>query len=510
MALSDESGSGSIQQALDLISSIPPGVNAYAVLVEELWKALVPDLPQSFVVQLYVLSGVLGLCFLLVTASMIIQAVAHNFWLVRSRNGLWRPHWSLGWSSFALFLLLFLQVQIWETWMWSKRTIVFGLLDFKLLPWVFSWTGGHTAAWGLGTSYILNESASGHTSTTTPLIILSNTMSILVPAGFLGALLPFWIRASISYRAFLANFASLIDAMESKSATFNGSFSIADLLPYGTTFAEMYDQLDRALVDIRKIFIVFAACSGGLVLALVTIAFVQLMALSRALRRTKPFITTLESNSNSTRERALVRSFNNLKYTVIAFSLIALCFIGICSYVAIRPRQSFTTPLAIQITTLLPLYNIAVFGLPTAILLFRLSLDGWRLSSSVGGVSGGSGSGGNGHGTGRAAGRIGDVKSGTSSYSTPDTSSWHQKLKKNRSKNGSASSRLGLGGVDGGRGTQSISIMCAGQTLSQLGSPLSPTMIDQRPQLGGTGDAYELDAFERHVVFPEDLEDVKV
>ncbi|KAM0787371.1 hypothetical protein ACM66B_003457 [Microbotryomycetes sp. NB124-2] len=487
MALS--SSDGALEEALKTLNCIPPDVNPYSVLHESLWLALVPELPHSFIVQLYALSGVFALCFILVATSMILQAAAGNFWLVRSRNGLWRPHWSLGWSTFALLLLLFLQVQVWTEWLWSRRTLVFGLIDFKLLPWIFSWIGGSVACWSLVTSSMLNSSSTATLSR--PLVLTSNTMSVLVPAIFLGALLPFWIKASISYRAFLANFDSLLTAMEAKSAAFTGIWSVVDFMPFGDLLDDMQDHLDVALFESRRVFIVLAACTTGLVTALITISAIQLSALTVALSRTKQLVSTLESSSS--RDKALLRSYHNLKWTIISFSSIGLCFIGICSYVAIRPRQSFTLKRPIQVTTLLPLYNIAVFGLPTAILLFTLSVEGWKLQRA-GGVAGSVGV----SGSAGAAVAASGVKSGTSSYSGPDTSSWHQKLKKGKkSKNGSGS---------GGNGAQSLSILCAGGTLSQLNSPLTPAQPE----------AFELDAFtsfERRVTFPADdgpLDDVKV
>ncbi|KAK4049050.1 hypothetical protein OIV83_004412 [Microbotryomycetes sp. JL201] len=500
MALS--TSNGALHEALKVLQNLPPNSNPYAVLAESLWIALVPDLPKSFELQMFALSGVFGLCFILVVASMVIQAVAGNFWLVRSRNGLWRPHWSLGWSSFALFLLLFLQVQVWTTWQWSHRVLVYGLVDFKLLPWqvlqssarftprlkklynrIFSWIGGAVACWGLITSYILNTA--GNSAISRPMTIMSNTFAILVPAMFLGALLPFWIRSSIKYRAFLSNFETLLVAMQVNSSKFTGKFSIVDLLPYGDLLGDMQDHLDAALVEVRKVFIVLAACSTGLVAALVTISSIQLTALTRALSRTKHLVTSLESTNS--RDKALLRSYHNLKWTIISFSSIALCFIGICSYVAIKPRQSFTLKGPIEVTTLLPLYNIAIFGLPTAILLFTLSFEGWRLNrANNDGSAGGSGNGG-----------ATNARSGTSSYSGPDTSSWAQKLK-NKACDSKKSSAPPRGLRAGGAGAQSISIMCAGQTLSQLNSPITPLGTTPRQ------DAFELDAFpfERHVTFP--------
>jgi hypothetical protein len=132
------------QYLLDLYKILKPGQNPFVVTATILKAELNPELPESFVIQLYILSGVFAFALLCAVITMILRfrrdASMSLFRLIpTSKGNFWCPQTSNSFSLLTGFFLIVAQGNIWVTVRVNRdhaSQINFGLLRHILYRYV--------------------------------------------------------------------------------------------------------------------------------------------------------------------------------------------------------------------------------------------------------------------------------------------------------------------------------------------------------------------------------------
>ncbi|GAA5916150.1 uncharacterized protein JCM6883_000011, partial [Sporobolomyces salmoneus] len=149
------------KQLLSFISTIPKDQNPYVTLADYIKAAIVPDIPYSGLVQLYVLASIFGATLLFVVASMLVRWYKGIFWLFQISHSptLIRPHFSLSWSSVAVLMLALFEGYIFACANLFKGDIRTSLGYWVCLVWTTGFVGGELAAWSLAVSFLSSRSS---------------------------------------------------------------------------------------------------------------------------------------------------------------------------------------------------------------------------------------------------------------------------------------------------------------------------------------------------------------
>lgn len=131
---------------------------------------------------------------------------------------------------------------------------------------IAAWMGGWTALWSLAVSYITHRGAMGKLHISSRTAVALNVLAVLFPIGYLAALFPFGIEATITYKSVIDIFASLEAQLQVGAATYDPTtFNLLALAPGLAGLQEMA-RLGKDLVkQLRNTFTVLAI-SGGVII----------------------------------------------------------------------------------------------------------------------------------------------------------------------------------------------------------------------------------------------------
>lgn len=106
--------------ALEALAAAPPGANPFYIIKEVVVvvKTQEGTYPPSYIYQLYVLSGLVGLnilMILIIVGTAGIKASRDQFWVVTTRNGYILPHWKFSWGTALVLFFGLLEGLIWKT-----------------------------------------------------------------------------------------------------------------------------------------------------------------------------------------------------------------------------------------------------------------------------------------------------------------------------------------------------------------------------------------------------------
>ncbi|BGP15762.1 hypothetical protein JCM10213_007942 [Rhodosporidiobolus nylandii] len=364
-------------QALSLVqSSLQAGSNPYEALDDFLWQQVVPEVPASFRAQLIFLAVVLGLCLVLVLASLVVRAVQGTFWIAHrgTSPSLIRPHFSVAWSLWAVVLLILLEVDTGLTIRYYERSIISCFIALKTVAWLPAWYGGFTAAWGIAVSYLLHLSSYGHQQRVERLAPYVNAGALAIPLVFSAVMIPLSAISSRHFVRVIHAFRGIDSLLQQRAASYRGDFSIADLAP---GLPPLRDLEAQTQLFKRWFGITFAAftCSAFVVGTLLAgVSFLYLISLRTSLKIAEAHVQGSTATSCSRQRKLMQRTYLNLIITVAAFSILAILFGVDSALIAANPggiaRSSPT-----QLFHLLGYYPFAIFGFPTAILLIVRSFD---------------------------------------------------------------------------------------------------------------------------------------
>ncbi|GJN88955.1 hypothetical protein Rhopal_001926-T1 [Rhodotorula paludigena] len=379
-------------QLLQLIASLPEGANPFEALQGFLWASLAPDVPSSFRVQLIALACCFALTLLFVTSSLAVRIWQRTFWVLHFGDTprLWRPHFSVSWSIWAVILLVFMEVLVIANIQYFDRNSdPTHYIAWELFAWLPAWYGGFTAAWGISVSFLLHLHTYGHADTMEAIAPYVNGAAITIPTIFTASVVPLCALATHHFSRLMDHFGELDRFLADGAATYTGRFSILSLAPAMPVLEALEAELRPFLRWFKATFAVYAGFAAFLTLILSSVALLYLFSLRRVLQQASSWSAGSNVSSSRTHrsQRKIMRqTYANLAITIGAFSLLGLSFMAVSIAIARDPR-GITDATTMQVFTLVPLYAFAVLGLPTSVLLFVRSYDRSSPTSSADGVN---------------------------------------------------------------------------------------------------------------------------
>ncbi|GAA5912435.1 uncharacterized protein JCM6883_005668 [Sporobolomyces salmoneus] len=364
------------QELVSGLNNLPPDVNPFDFIDNLLLERISPERPRSFEVQLVICMAVHGVCGILVVGSLLVRIFRGSFWLihVKSKNlKLWTPHFTAGWSIWAVILVVFLELAV-----YNAKALTSNLQpDFAYwwtFAWIPAWMGGFSAAWAISVLLLLHlhNNSGRHVHLIEKLAPFLNALSILVPTVYLAIIIPIALQCSRYYSSAISEIEAIRDFLHSSAAEYDGRFTLLDLapmLPIAQTLQVAYTHFQKWL---RITFACYAGSAVVLVLLLATVAALYVRILRRALNEIGDNATVREDGS--VHRKIMEKTYNNLVITLVSFTTLGSIFAGLSLYIAIDPGV-LVSPVAAQACCLLAFYSFALFGLPTSFLLFIRSFD---------------------------------------------------------------------------------------------------------------------------------------
>ncbi|GAA5855963.1 hypothetical protein JCM3766R1_001531 [Sporobolomyces carnicolor] len=370
------------------LARLPPQSNPYEFIDQFLVEKISPRRPKSFELQLVICMVAHGMCGLLVVASLVVRVYRGSFWLVhfKAKNlKLWTPHFTAGWSLWAVVLIVLLELAV-----WNAKALGTSLQPkfayWWTFAWVPAWMGGFSAAWAITVSLLLhlyNNSARDDrlVERIAPFV---NALAISLPAMYLAAIVPMAYHCSRLYESPIEHVETIRDFLQTSAATFDGNFSLLDLAPMlGTA-----ENLKRAYHGFEKwLRITFAYYAGSallLVLLLAVVATLYVGILRKALNEIGDSAALREDGM--IHRKIMEKTYSNLVVTLVCFTTMGSIFSGLSFYIAIDPG-ALSSHATAEAICLLAFYSFALFGLPTSFLLFVRSFDRTRLTPPSTGTS---------------------------------------------------------------------------------------------------------------------------
>ncbi|KAK4333977.1 LOW QUALITY PROTEIN: hypothetical protein RTBOTA2_002720 [Rhodotorula toruloides] len=369
-------------ELLDQLSHLPKDQNPYLAIAAVLRNKLFPTVPDSAIYQLYLVAAALGATALLVLASLVLRWAKGIFWVVRMQQQprMIRPHWSISWSLIAFVMLVLFEVVIVHAVQFYRQETNKAFGYVFLLVWFVAWLGGSAAAWSLGVSYILHATTQRSVE---HLAMISNVAAVVVPIVYLSILLPFACLAGRGYSDAIEVFRAIDNQLTIQAATWKqgdafSPFELALMLPL---FQKMVDHFEIFLQWFKPTFIFYGGTALLLTMGLVSIAYVHLSSLRRLLQSTRQNSPNLQgpnasmSMSRRVQHKRVEQTLRSLLLTILLFSFLGLLFFAVSIYAATSPESLITSSVHSQLIVLLPLYALAVFGLPCAVILVLRAHD---------------------------------------------------------------------------------------------------------------------------------------
>ncbi|GAA5830836.1 hypothetical protein JCM11251_001093 [Rhodosporidiobolus azoricus] len=388
-----------------LLSSLPPSSNPYLTISSFLKAQLYPDVPRSAVVQLYVLSGILGLFVLpaqfvsdpadldsrrtalLVAIALLMRAYKRIFWILRMQQSprLLRPNAIVSWAVIALAMLALFEVLIWQEIRFFNGEVDGSFAFWILLVWGMAWWGGHTAAWSLGVSFLVHLHTTNSRFPTHHFVPILNIGGAGLPVIYAAVLLPLGALGGGHYRNALDLYTELDNLLlaSAEAWTPGSGFNVLSLAPLLPILQQMMVEVNAFVSWFRAVFVFYAITAALLVIYLVIIAVLHLSSLRRMLKETS---RNLSSSNNfasmaeaaparNHQQQQVRRTLRSLSLTIIAFSLLGTFFCAISITASVSPLSLITSPSLAQAIVLGPLWAFSVCGLPCAGLLVIRAKD---------------------------------------------------------------------------------------------------------------------------------------
>ncbi|GAA5840077.1 hypothetical protein JCM5353_008108 [Sporobolomyces roseus] len=356
------------------ISHLPREANPFEVIDDYILDTISPRRPKAFEIQLIICMVAHGLCGILVLGSLIVRISRGSFWLVHfdlKHRSLWTPHFTAGWSVWAIILVVFLEVAVYNA-IAVGRSIRPSFAYWWTFAWIPAWMGGFTAAWAISVSLLLHLHASGRVNIIEKAAIPVNTLAIVLPIAYLAVIVPLALTCSKHYESAMREIQTIRQILHSAAAAYDGTFSLLDLGPAFSTVEKLQREYLGFEKWLRITFAFYAIAAFTLVLLLAIVAILYVKILRTALNQAGDGIILRENGA--VQRTVMEKTYSNLVITLFCFTTMGSIFSGLSLYIAINPRALVSSSAA-EAVALIAFYSFALFGLPTSFLLFIRSFD---------------------------------------------------------------------------------------------------------------------------------------
>ncbi|GAA5899746.1 uncharacterized protein JCM6883_005976 [Sporobolomyces salmoneus] len=363
---------------------VPPDANPYMVLRQELANLISYKPPKSANPLLIVGSVLLAIVSTIFIAGFIVRARRGTLWSWRIvRVG--REKYLLGSlvfnkAGFDAITSITLQVFVWLVYRANQGEIVQHRILALILPWLPGGIAACLAAWTLTTTYILHLRTYASESARVPWYssaLAVNSVGIAVPVILLGSTLPLTILASTNYDEGMSNYfqfdSILAQAQRSWKKRDDLDSKVLDDAS-SALFLALVDFRDAAKWFKRTYWCLTAWCSAF------TVVFFLVGALySRALSKVIAELKSVEGVG--------FKAFTKTRRWLLHISsmfVITMAAVAIHSaWISVYSDSMFTNGLLSELAVILPVFTIAILGLPVSILLL---LHAWQTPTSASSV----------------------------------------------------------------------------------------------------------------------------
>ncbi|KAL8281456.1 hypothetical protein RQP46_006140 [Phenoliferia psychrophenolica] len=338
---------------------------------------------KAFTIQLWVLSGVLGVSLLLVLASLGLRLRHGTFWVYRlhpSASGSWiTPNPIICWLLWSTAFIAMAQVFIFYTLRFEEAgSDLTNAMIWRCVSWLPLYIAGLNLTWATALAPILSRTDTSPSSfdlARHPYLV--NASFLFAHLALLGAILAISIDANAWFnRAFQTSqiLGRTIDAASAAFEAGDGETVAALQTKIEELGVLVLAQSEKTRIVWRDLFIAYSSFEGVLTIGFFLAAFSHYKSLKismQQLRQRHP-----SNGSTFTHQmKALVWTYRALVFTSCITASIASTYFTIGIYIAVEVKNVAAPTKASQIIQLLSLYVYAVLGSLTNIVMLVRSFS---------------------------------------------------------------------------------------------------------------------------------------
>ncbi|GAA5872252.1 hypothetical protein JCM8547_004795 [Rhodosporidiobolus lusitaniae] len=369
-----------------LVSSLPEGTNPYSAIDAWLWSSLDKGLPQSFYVQLYILSGGLGFNLLVVLVTLTLQLLFRRFWFFRLEAGALKPHGTIPWLVGGGLWYVFAEVVIWRSMVYYRgEGVVRELIGFRTFMWWAPWTAGWIAAHALSSGFLTHLSSTGflklHVSQSYQRTLTYFFYATLLV--FYASTAPFCVIAVKRYARSLDAFEEIDTMLKAAAASYGGTFDMSGLSAALPALEQVTSEQNKLIKTMGYLYTLYGTWGIVLGLAVGSAAFLHTRSLAKTLRQAEELKAGATINHAGDRQTAQFRkTYKTLVFTMWAFSAICSGFTAVSFFVGLRTSTAMNNTIAIQAVDLTMYWLYLLAGFPVGLLVLWRVLRAYQADRS--------------------------------------------------------------------------------------------------------------------------------
>ncbi|KAH8927863.1 hypothetical protein BT69DRAFT_1330086 [Atractiella rhizophila] len=372
-----------------------PSANPFLIVHDVIFTRFYPPVPNHVFVQLYVVSGILGLALLINLLTYIIRLKRSSSWSLfrtygTSRGRFLLPQTSNTWCCLTAIFLIVVQPAIYKNidiYRDHKTQISFVL--WKLLTFLPLWLTVLCEAWGMAATLLLTngskpeQKGAAFRPRCSPVLINSAFLLIatLVPA----AVITLFVFANVRYNDAFRLFEAVQDRLKEQADSYNGVFDttvVEALLPIGTIFL-------KAMKDFVPYFrvgtIIYVGSAAILLLFYVVVCLLHIRTLKAQIDQSKaqgeingplpPEGTGSNLSEKMQHTQSMIPQYYNLIASALTILICGILYMTVAVIALLEVEQKVSSPAFIMAQVLAPYWIYAVLGTAVHILLFTRALQ---------------------------------------------------------------------------------------------------------------------------------------
>ncbi|GAA5977855.1 hypothetical protein JCM5350_006197 [Sporobolomyces pararoseus] len=368
----------------NLTSIVPHNVNPYMVLRQEFAKFFSYSAPSSANPLLVLGSALLAIVSILFLAGFLMRARRGTLWAFRvvrvGRESYILGSLVLNKGGFDAITSMTLQIFVWLAYRGNEGEIVKHRILAFVLPWLPGGVAAAFAIWCLSVTYILHLRTYSSEMARVPWYLsskLANTVGIALPFILLGSTLPLTLMASINYDRGTENYIAFDTLLAQAQLEWRRGNPVAsEVLNKGSSILYLsLNDFKDATTWFEYTYYCLTAWCAAFTLGFLVVGWLYTVALQKTINELSPTSVGYEA-FKKTRRWLLNISF--------MFVITMAAVTAHSAWISVYCSKMLSDGLLYELATILPVFTIAVLGLPVSILLLLHACYTPTSPSSVG------------------------------------------------------------------------------------------------------------------------------
>ncbi|KAK4698866.1 hypothetical protein P7C70_g7404, partial [Phenoliferia sp. Uapishka_3] len=328
----------------------------------------------AFETNLWVLSGVLGFCLILVLTSLWLRVRRGTFWIYRlhpSHFGSWiTPNPMVCWLLGSVVFLAMTQVFIFYTLKYqTPGADLTNAMIWRCVIWLPLWIGGLNLTWGTALAPVLLRQDLSHSNSGnySPFLLTQHPhvvsiFMIYVHISIITTVIYFSVTTNSLFNQLLSTGDKLGRVLGEASFAFDAGeiVTVSNLTTLIQGLSVKADsQRNGMLSRWRDLFIVYSVFDGLLTIGFFFAAMIHSSSLRRSMRR---ILEDTRGSKNTERVVALRWGLRALIFTSLTAAAIGFSYLGLDIYIAVKVREVAAGSFASKFVQLYSMYIFAIFG----------------------------------------------------------------------------------------------------------------------------------------------------